>query len=105
KQQLTILQQEANTALAGQVTMSKSTLLAQLVAAENALSVLEDTLNTSVVHDAIIRSSPGEDNQIESQKQVVLQAIIGVRTQTTAAADYQGVLQALQAGQAVLTQA
>ncbi len=103
QEQLTILEQEASTTLMGQVETSKNTLLSQLVAAETALSSVDDVLSKTIVQDAIIKSRPGSDADIRTMKQSSLASIADVRRQVNATTDYHDALRILQAGQNAVT--
>lgn len=101
--QLTVLQQEAKIGLAGQVSTSLSSGTEQMVAIENALTVIDDILNYVDVQDAIVRDRPGADNSIRVQQRSALDASASARRAMNAATEYQAALSALDEGQRAVT--
>jgi multidrug efflux pump subunit AcrA (membrane-fusion protein) len=95
---LALLIQETNVNLAGQVSTNVSSLSEQLVAAESALSVIDDILGNVDVQDAIVKDRPGADNDVRAQKRSAQDFIMQARTVTSAATDYQSALKAMDAG-------
>jgi RND family efflux transporter MFP subunit len=104
KQQLDALKQEANTSLSGQVETARSTLNSQLVAAETALSSVDDVLSKTIVQDAIVKSHPGADSDIRQQRQSTLTSIQDARSSALSATDYQSALKILASTQSALNQ-
>lgn len=103
--QLQTLQLEANTTLLGQVQTSLSTVSAQLVTGETALSSVDDVLSKTVVLDAITKSTPGADATIRSQRADAATAIAMVRQRlVTSVQNYQDGLKTLEDSRSVLTQ-
>lgn len=102
--QLQSLQQEAMTALAGQVATSKSAISAQLVVAETALSTVRDIMGNTGFLDAVLRDKPGEDNVITAASTAAQATIQTARNQGQSAGTYDAVLLALQTAQNALLQ-
>ncbi len=103
--QLKILQQEANVGLSGEVSTSLSSGNEQMVAAEGALSVIDDILNKVNVQDAIVRDRPGADNTVRLQKTDAQNRINDARKALSLATEYQAALDALDTAQRAVTAA
>ncbi len=103
--QLTTLQQEADTSLLGQANTAKSSISTQLVTAETALASVQGMLTRTEVNDAIALSKPGQDATINMLRSSALDSIAKARSAATIAAKYQDVLMALQSAQSALNDA
>ncbi len=102
KAKLVVLEQEADTALAGQVSTARSTLQQQAVSAQSALSVIDDVFGKTIVQDAVVKYRPGADAEIIGQKRRAWDALTLVNAKTATVNDYQTSLQLLQQAQTSL---
>ncbi len=105
KDKVTVLQQEAQTTLSGQVDTARSTLSQQLVAGQNALASIDDVLGKTIVQDAVIKFRPGADSDIIANKNKALDGIGAAQKEGTNATDYHTALDALSKANAALQNA
>src|SRR5258706_353344 len=83
-----VLQQEANVSLSGEVTTALSTTTENLTTAENALATIDDVLNRTDVGDALDKSNTSAADSIRAQQHTAHTAMIAARASVSAAGDY-----------------
>ncbi|MDB4979105.1 MAG: family efflux transporter subunit [Candidatus Peribacteria bacterium] len=91
---LQALKDEAGINLQGQVSTAVNVINEKISRSEQALQTIDDVFANNDVQDAIIKSSPGNYNDLQKQKNAVRQTLTLLRAKTLPA-DYQGALQLL----------
>ncbi len=105
KQKLAVLQTEATTGLAGQVTSANSTVSQYLASAKTALNATSGVFNSNEVQDAIVKNITGNYDAIRSGRASADAAISQLQGTAVSAMDYQTALKNLEAARTVVAAA
>ncbi len=100
---LTALQQEADTALAGEVSAVGSTLTKQVIVAQTSLGVLEDTFLDVTLENILVQQQPHDYGEIRSQMAAIKPRVTALLVQSPIITNYRDAIAALQNERALVT--
>lgn len=83
EEKIVVLREEAAVSLEGQVAKVQGIITKQLTTAETALSVVEDVLDDSSVHDALSKGEPGLEEQVRAHHRRARESIRSFRSVVT----------------------
>ncbi len=103
---LTVLKQQADVSLGGQVSLAHSTIAQQLVLAETALGNLDDVFAQVKLSDALTRSSPDRESDVVKERQRAGDALKAAEASVASvSSDYRAALDAFQMARGAVVQA
>ncbi len=105
KQKLETLEMQAEISLSGQVSLARSTITEQLLAAESALGEMDDVFAQIKLSDALTRSAPDKAADLRSLRLRAGDALVAAQSATlSASSDYRAALDAFQTSRAAIVQ-